>query len=345
MKMIKTEGVDGTDSAIDASAADSKDNEQYTVSSLKPIRKKQRVEDEDVDEILAFFSPQGLLPTTLWSAETAETNLSFDLPNSSIDFNNTIGIEAKIDKHSKGWALNISPADDKYCSDVLFHFNPRYGKMKIMMTDRIGTWGTPTETLIRDPSQQGITATNIQLKIQIRQEGFLVFANNQYCAFFAHRRDIHQFKDLKLVFLAADDNGKREEVTIEKVWWGHQDFTRETLSPSMNVIIRKAVADIPESVTNPIAERTVIVEGLPILTDLELLQGLEYNILDLFEPFHPEKVALVTGQGYGYIRLKKSADVAVAIEDNNGAEFEGADGETYTMRMRPMAAAPSVVSV
>jgi hypothetical protein len=60
---------------------------------------------------------------------------------------------------------------------------------------------------------------------------------------------------------------------------------------------------------NPLPARTIIAEGLPLLYDLEELQGLEYNLLDLLEPFEPNpkaktiRVSLVTGEGIAYIKV------------------------------------------
>jgi hypothetical protein len=188
------------------------------ITSFKPIRKRKLAEEIEEPEI-EFFAAEGVVSAETWCSLDAVSNLSLLLENFGIDsYNNTIGIQAKVEKPCRGWALNISPADDKYCMDVLFHFNPRFGKQnKIIMNDRIGTWGTPTDVLMRDQNQQGILATDVQLKIQIREEGFVVFANDLFCAFFAHRRRFDNLKDLRIVLLSADDNGKKEEVTIEKV--------------------------------------------------------------------------------------------------------------------------------
>lgn len=144
------------------------------------------------------------------------------------------------------------------------------------------------------------------------------------------------------------------------MWWGHQDFLRETISPSVQSVVRKVLsADKPETVLNPIPPRTILVEGLPKLTDLEFLQGLEYMLLDLLEAFKPDKVALVTGQGSGYVRvslsyiivyvllgfllcdalcfqMRHAADLQAAMDEVDGTEFDGPDGETYTIRMKPM---------
>lgn len=149
----------------------------------------------------------------------ALSNLSLLLPNFGVEsYNNTIGIQAKVERPCRGWALNISPANDRHSMDILFHFNPRYGKAnEIVMNDRIGTWGNPMKIAMRDQNQKGILATDIQLKIQIREEGFVVYTNDLFCAFFAHRRRYDNFKDLRIVLLAADDNGKKEEVIVEKV--------------------------------------------------------------------------------------------------------------------------------
>ena len=81
------------------------------------------------------------------------------------------------------------------------------------------------------------------------------------------------------------------------------DFKRQTLSPSINSIMNRALKATFDSVTNPMPPRTIIAEGLPLLDDLEALQGLEYNLLDLFEEYSVKRVSLVTGAGIGYIKV------------------------------------------
>jgi hypothetical protein len=94
-------------------------------------------------------------------------------------------------------------------------------------------------------------------------------------------------------------------LSFRKVWWGHVDFKREVLPPSINNIIQKASKVVYESVANPMAPRTIIAEGLPKLEDLEELQGLEYSMLDLFEPYQVKRVSLVTGAGIAFIKVSK----------------------------------------
>jgi hypothetical protein len=205
---------------------------------------------------------------------------------------------------SRGWAINICPKSDIYNVDVLFHFNPRYsGKQrKIVMNDRLGTWSQGTDTAIH--AQSAILAETLDVKIQIRSEGFLVHCNDQLCTFFAHRRDIKGFDGLKLVLMPRDDNGNPLPVKVNQYWWGHLDLENTILSMSVKNLIRKSVeeAQSTESYLNPTIPRTAVATGLPILYDLEELQGIEYLLLDVFEKYKP-KVSLVTGAGIGYIKV------------------------------------------
>lgn len=78
-------------------------------------------------------------------------------------------------------------------------------------------------------------------------------------------------------------------------------------------LIRKVVNEKPE--IDPFEQRTILLKGLPIYTDLEILQGLEYAVLDQLEEFCPvEKVSLVPGQGIGYIRVRYSFTIFVYID-------------------------------
>jgi hypothetical protein len=295
------------------------------------IKKRDRSEMEEEDNIPVsqYFHDAGLVLNEIWDSMLAGSNKEVYLPNFSIENTNTIGIRLDTQQTS-GWAFNLCPAEDPYLVDVLFHFNPRYktkDRPTIVMNDRVGTWGDGAKEEMRHP--RGILANTVELKVELRPEGFLVYANGIYAAFFPHRRDIHQFKDLKIIFIAKDDNGKSQEVKINqvsfvdchvlksflgsyypfsfysfrKVWWGHVDFKREVLPPSINNIIQKASKVVYESVANPMAPRTIIAEGLPKLEDLEELQGLEYSMLDLFEPYQVKRVSLVTGAGIAFIKV------------------------------------------
>lgn len=270
------------------------------------IGRKRQLEEENEDDIPVneYFCASGIVLDRPWDSVADGMNKIVNLPNFTLENINTIGIKLS-SQQTRGWAFNICPAHDQYLVDILFHFNPRYktksGKPEIIMNDRIGTWGDGAKEEMRNP--RGILSNPIDLKVEIRNEGFLIFANGIYAAFFPHRRDIKQFKDLKIVFIAKDDNGNPEEVKINSVWWGHLDFKRETLSPAILGLMQKAMKTTFDSVSNPMGPRTIVAEGLPKLEDLELLQGLEYSLIDMFEPYGCKRVSLVTGAGIGYIKV------------------------------------------
>lgn len=278
-------------------------DETTTITKIKK-RDISELENEENISVPTYFNDEGIIMNELWDSLQSNENKELLLPSFKLENNNTIGIKLESD-HIRSWAFNICPASDRFNTDILFHFNPRYkskGKPMIVLNDRQGTWGTGTTEEMRNT--QGILAKSIDLKIEIRKEGFLVFANNIFAAFFVHRRDIINFKDLKIVFISKDDNGKEEEVKIFSVWWGHTDFKRETLSPSINSIINRSLKVTYESVTNPLPPRTIVAEGLPKLHDLVELQGLEYSLLDLFEEYKVVRVSLVTGEGIAYILVR-----------------------------------------
>ena len=50
--------------------------------------------------------------------------------------------------------------------------------------------------------------------------------------------------------------------------------------------------------------RTLIMEGLPILSDLKLLQGIENGLKEVLQDFRPDAIALVPETPYAFIRVR-----------------------------------------
>eukprot|EP01039_Chlorochromonas_danica_P011588 gene11589-12981_t len=306
----------------------------------RPISKRKKVEEEsdsdsEVVVDLRPFSALGMLHESIWKSSDAENPLllflrGYDCASGS----NTLALEYTAALDSSGWSLNLTSSTDEDNMDVFFHFNPRYSKSSLIMNDRQGTWGDAEKKRLH--SGDGLWSSQVRLIIQFRLEGFLLFANDKFAAFFPHRRELGGVADFRLVFSTEDDNGHRHEVTVSKVWWGRMDFHREILSPSVRATMERAVAEPPRCVTNPYPPRTVIISNLSMSDDLEYLQGMEYTLFDLFNEFKPESVAMVRGKGKAFCRLPSPEDVPGAIKSFQGVQLETPDG-VYTLELQPMA--------
>jgi hypothetical protein len=128
----------------------------------KAIAKSQKILDlDDIDDSAGtfidpdtLFSPAGLIFQDVWnSRQSTAVDLNLLLPNfslystSSSSGNQTLALQMLIPDGSIGWSLSICPAsldpsDETHLTDALFHFNPRYNKQLLVMTDRLGSWGT-----------------------------------------------------------------------------------------------------------------------------------------------------------------------------------------------------------
>lgn len=216
------------DITIGEDAQDSDDDlvlPNKTVTTSSKIRKAQLVEEADdeedhlsVDGSERLFSQGGTLHDAVWNARLAKDNLQIVLPEFGFAKKQTLAVQLRVPLNSQSWSMNITPADDRFGSDILMHFNPRFKKSVLILNDKQGTWGNGVK---RDLGQNSITdglrAREVSLMIQLRADGFYIFANNMYNAFFSHRRNPEQFDSLKVVFNCVDDNGNPQEVTINKV--------------------------------------------------------------------------------------------------------------------------------
>ena len=69
----------------------------------------------------------------------------------------------------------------------------------------------------------GLLGNSIELVVNIKKEGFIIFVNRHFCVFFAHRRDPEFYSSLRLILPCFDDNGNEEQAVFHKVWWGVTD--------------------------------------------------------------------------------------------------------------------------
>ncbi|RYG96570.1 hypothetical protein EON65_54200, partial [archaeon] len=249
-----------------------------------------------------------------WSTLTSSsTPLTLLLNNFSMEGKNTIAIAFQANLKNIGWAFNLSSQHDEEMSDVFLHFNPRYLGTKptpegsrprvhmLHMTDRQGTWGEGER--IRLAPNHPLLEGEGTLVINIRPEGFIMHLNQDFIAFFPHRRDISQETAFKLQFLVEDDNGNAYDVIINSVWWGHEHLTSQSLSTSVRIHMEEAYAKLPSILENPAPPRTLIATGLPVLDDLLGLQSMEYALMDAFGEHGVETVRMVRGKGKAYVRV------------------------------------------
>lgn len=177
------------------------------------------IEDElqaTEQDISKFFSKIGIISSDPWASSNCNENKAFLLPNFSFQGNNTIGIQLSIPSQ-KQWALNITPENDFFLTDIYLHYNFRYERRKIALSDRQGTWGDVILPFLPQFVQFQTANQQLTLKIVIREEGFFVFSDKLFVSYFKHRRMIPENKNLQLIFNYQDDNGKPMDVIVNRV--------------------------------------------------------------------------------------------------------------------------------
>eukprot|EP01031_Cornospumella_fuschlensis_P031792 gene31792-38431_t len=213
---------------------------------IRPIQKRKIEEDDEVTgsaaSVQKYFTAEGmLLEGEGWASNTASTQpLTLSLDGFSMEGKNTFAIAYTANLKSIGWAFNLSSEHDEEMSDVFLHFNPRYVGTKanaegvrpwvrtLQMTDRQGTWGSGKP--IKLPPNHSLLEGEGTLVVNIHSQGFLIHHNNEFIAFFPHRRDVSRETAFKLHFLPEDDNGNAYDVTLRKVWWGREHLNAQVLS-------------------------------------------------------------------------------------------------------------------
>ena len=241
------------DVAVDTSvAADSAAPPVAPVIPQKAIKKRKDVilesEMDEQTELAAaqdaesLFHAAGLLSDTIWKSNTPNAvSQQWILPGFSYSHKQTVALRLTVPTNASSWSLNISPARDWDNCNILLHFNPRYKKRCLVMTDKQGTWAPATTKHFTSSSSSktdGLLSKEVDLMIQLRPEGFVVFANNMYNCFFPHRRDptttstssvaasssfdsrgrsTGAVTDLKLTVNARDANGNQLDIILHKV--------------------------------------------------------------------------------------------------------------------------------
>ena len=216
----------------------------------KIIKKRNTFNETDLDIISTPLDPEEpfsleyMLSETIWYSNTQNAiSQQFLLSEFSYNDKQTLALKLTIPNNSNSWSINICPAKDYHNNNIFLHFNPRYNKKHLIMNDKQGTWGEgkkKTFTDIHTSKNNGILAKEIDLIIQIRPDGFYIFANNIFNSFFYHRRDptttsinnssnsssnrfddeydvSKKCTDLKLIVNARDANGKVNDVILNKV--------------------------------------------------------------------------------------------------------------------------------
>jgi hypothetical protein len=57
----------------------------------------------------------------------------------------------------------------------------------------------------------------------MRADGFFIFLNRNYLAYFPHRREIGEYSLMNLQLPSTDDNANYNNIIFHKVWWGRLD--------------------------------------------------------------------------------------------------------------------------
>lgn len=194
------------------------------------VELEEEAEKEGATDPENLFSPSGIVSDTVWKSNThnAESQ-QFLLPGFSYADKQTLALRLTVPNDANSWSINVCPARDWHNNNILLHFNPRYKKRTVVMTDKQGTWGAGRSRHFGDSSSSktdGLLAKEIDLMIQIRSDGFYIFANDMYNCFFTHRRDPMttstdgvsvRTTDLKLIVNARDANGNALDLVLHKV--------------------------------------------------------------------------------------------------------------------------------
>jgi len=306
-----------------------------------------------------LFTPSGILLNKDWNPKLKPQIKSWALSNFSLSGNQTLAINLTVPRNFRRWSLNICPVNHKDFSDILFHFNPRYNKNRgehmLVMNDKHGTWGAELRSpfIANDP----LSAGAIILMIQIRPEGFCIFANGKFRAIFRHRRDVDQFPDLQLLILDKDENGVVEEAVFHKIWWGRRDLSLDAvptniISPTKDVGdsgvdigggVGMDDADEIDSIENrkphiAFDVRTIVATGLPVV-DVQGIQFLEHRLEEAFQEFGLETISIVVGKGLGYLRFSSPSVIKHICDEFQDAELRVSEAEasqTCFLKLSPM---------
>lgn len=264
---------------------------------------KRTFDDDDVEVPKPKVENKDLISEEEWNSSLQQSRKYYTLPNFNMENQNTVQLTVRVPPKSQAWSLNLSPTEDFFGTDILFHYNPRYNKRQIVLNDRQGTWGDFT---LRDMDNR--PTRDCVIRIYITDHGFYLYTDSRFEIFFRHRRDITEYlgQDLKLWFTYRDDNGNPHSIILKKVLWQHTDmnlFLSGRSEKVLSIVNDLMSAPLSESVANPMKPRTILMRGLPILSDLKILQGIEYSFFQSMKEFEPSSIALVPETQYAFIRV------------------------------------------
>jgi hypothetical protein len=135
--------------------------------------------------------------------------------------NNTVAIKLAAPADSKRFSINLCAPNHDSFNSVLFHFNPRQherGGQLVVNDKQDGVWGQAIVIpLSQVPLLFGAGGRTSMVRIQIHDEGFDIFVENQHCARLEHRQDLSAADHLVLQFPSTDDYGSPESWTAYKV--------------------------------------------------------------------------------------------------------------------------------
>lgn len=171
-----------------------------------------------------LFSQVGILHDSTWKSSLGNSEpLNVLLRAFGLSQKQTLGLRLTVPNDSTSWSLNVCPGNDYHNNNILLHFNPRYKKRTVITNDKQGTWGSGhSRQIAKDSSSKndGLLSRDIDLMIQLRLDGFYIFANDMFSDFFPHRRDPSggaHLADLKLIVNNKDANGNLQDVIVHKV--------------------------------------------------------------------------------------------------------------------------------
>jgi len=270
----------------------------FDAPSTKRVRRNAELAEQvDEDEVVdtreleggIFRDPSGsLLLDSVWDPRSASSSVFLPLPNFGIIYdeddaelreNNTLAVLMHVPEGAKQWAVNICPANHLDNHNILLHFNPRFAagkqlRKEIAFNDRVGTWGDSFKERIRDPKEQEknkghptaeLLQMRVELLIQVRKEGFVIFVNGKCLCLFPHRRPLNTGEELVVSFPLKDDMAHLQEGQVHKVWWGRQPNALYSVPVHLlqGETQQKWREGTAYMMAHPARTRTVTVTGLP----------------------------------------------------------------------------------
>lgn len=147
-KSVKGSDLENVEILNASDYVESLDSKVALPAQSQKIKKRQRQSEESssrvvVEDTKKLYSFSGLVSNSDWDPAKDPTNKEYLLNNFSYDKNNTLAMKLTLPSGTYRWSFNICPPDHCDSTNILLHFNPRYGKKnELIMNDKQGTWGT-----------------------------------------------------------------------------------------------------------------------------------------------------------------------------------------------------------